>query len=238
MLLYYVRHAQSQNNALYLETGSYKGRNEDAPLSTMGKKQLPYVADFMHKELQKIQKDGDGKRRDVPVTLYCSLMERAVQTGSAIADRCGLPLFGYRDLYEVGGIYLKDEKNGEKNGLKGKDKAFFMKNYPLLHFPAGVSQDGWWNRPHEAREERFARAKRVLADIRKKHYHVDEVVILVSHAEFSNHFLKAVLGIPEESPVWFEMMNTAVTLIDFKEKSVHIPFINRHHFLPPELITG
>ena len=238
MLLYYVRHAQSSNNALYTETGSDEGRSEDAPLSDIGKRQLPYLATFMQRELEYIQADGQGGSRNVPVTLYSSLMERAVATASAIAEHCHLPLLGYTDLHEAGGIYLKNEETGERVGMPGKSKAFYAEHYPLLQYPSDVPASSWWNRGHEAREERPFRAARVYDHLRSRHTQPDEVIILVSHGEFFNHLIKRILCIPEDFPVWFEMMNAAVSLFDFQEEHLQIPFINRHHFLPETLITG
>ena len=238
MLLFYVRHAQSVNNALYDDTGSYKERDEDAPLSDTGVKQLPYLAAFMKKEIDKIQSNGQGGSRNVPVTLYCSLMERAVTTASAIAEACQLPLNGYRDLHEVGGVYLIDHETGEHRGMPGKSKAFLTEHFPLLKYPADVREDGWWNQPHEGQEERTERAKRVLEKLLHTHKQPDEVVIFVSHGEFFSHLAKQILSIPAAYPVWFELMNCSVTLFDFREEYIRIPFLNRHHFLPNEMITG
>jgi hypothetical protein len=100
---------------------------------------------------------GNGSQRNVPVTLYCSLMERTVATASAIAESCQLPLHGYRDIHEVGGVYLKNDETGERVGMPGHGKQFFTEHYPLLKYPEGVDADGWCNRSHEAREERPAR---------------------------------------------------------------------------------
>ncbi len=238
MLLFYIRHAQSVNNALYDTTGSYEKRNEDAPLSETGKKQLPYLAAFMQKEIDKVQADGQGGLRNVPVTLYCSLMERAVATASAVAAGCQLSLYGYKDLHEVGGVYLIDHASGEHIGMPGKGKAFLEEKYPLLRFPDDTREDGWWNRAFEEEKERYGRAGRVLEALFTNHNQPDEVVIFVSHAEFFNYLIKRILSIPDAFPVWFELMNCAVTLFDFREDHIRIPFLNRHHFIPNELITG
>ena len=238
MLLFYVRHAQSSNNALYDATGSLEKRNEDAPLSEIGEKQLPYLAAFMKKEIGKIQSDGQGGQRNVPVTLYCSLMERAVATASSIAESCQLPLHGYRDLHEAGGVYLIDPATGEHTGMPGKGKSFLTKHFPLLEYPADTREDGWWNQPFEEEADRIVRADRVFEDLLHTHNQPDEVVIFVSHGEFFNYLIKRVLSIPEAFPVWFELMNCAVTLFDFREDYIRIPFLNRHHFIPSELITG
>jgi 2,3-bisphosphoglycerate-dependent phosphoglycerate mutase len=237
MLFYYIRHGQSINNALYDTSGSYEKRNEDAPLSETGKKQLPYLAAFMENELKQIQSDGQGGDRNVPVTLYCSLMERGVATASAVAENCQLPLYGYTDLHEVGGVYLINHDTGEHIGMPGKSKAFLEEHYPLLQFPQDAREDGWWNRPHEAEEERHARASRVLEHLLHNHNQPDEVVIFVSHAEFFNYFIKHILSMPDSFPVWFELMNCSVTLFDFKEDHIRVPFMNRHHFIPNEMIT-
>ena len=238
MLLYYIRHGQSINNALYDSTGSYEKRNEDAPLSETGNKQLPYLAAFMKKEIMQVQSDGQGGLRSVPVTLYCSLMERGVATASAIAESCQLPLHGYTDLHEVGGVYLINHDTGEHIGMSGKSKAYLEEHYPMLQFPQDAREDGWWNRPHEAEEERHLRASRVFENLLQKHNQPDEVVIFVSHAEFFNSLIKKFLSIPDAFPVWFELMNCSVTLFDFREDHIRIPFMNRHHFIPNDLITG
>jgi 2,3-bisphosphoglycerate-dependent phosphoglycerate mutase len=238
MLLYYIRHGQSINNALYDQTGSYEKRNEDAPLSETGKKQLPYLAAYIKKELAQVQSDGQGGNRNVPVTLYCSLMERGIATASAVAESCDLPLHGYKDLHEAGGVYLIDHDSGEHIGMAGKNKAFLEEKYPLLQFPEDACVDGWWNQAYEEEEERHQRAKRVLEMLLHKHNQPDEVVIFVSHAEFFNYLMKQILSIPDAFPVWFVLMNCSVTLFDFQEDHLRIPFLNRHHFLPNELITG
>ena len=238
MLLFYVRHAQSANNALYQETGSYDGRNEDPPLSQTGEKQLPYMANYLFQQLSEVQADGQGGTRNVPVTLYCSLMQRTVATASAIAERCSLPLLGHALIHEAGGIYLKNEETGERVGLPGKSKEYFAEHFPLLQYPQDVPADGWWNKPHEAREARPERANRVLEDLLMKHSNPDEVVILVSHAEFFNYLARSILEIPIDSTAWFEVMNCSISLFDFKDGNILIPYINRHHFLPAELITG
>lgn len=237
MLLFYVRHAQSVNNALYLETGSNDGRNEDPPLSQTGLKQLPYMANYLFQQLKEVQADEQGGMRNVPVTLYCSLMQRTVATASAIAERCHLPLLGHAHIHEAGGIYLKNEETGERIGLPGKSKEYFAEHYPLLQYPEDVPADGWWNRPHEEREERPGRANRVLEDLLAKHNDPDEVVILVSHAGFFNYLARSILEMPAGSNAWFEVMNCSVSLFDFTEEHILIPYINCHHFLPAELIT-
>jgi hypothetical protein len=42
--------------------------------------------------------------------VYCSLMERAVATGHRVAEALDLPLLGWIDIHETGGMFLYDEE--------------------------------------------------------------------------------------------------------------------------------
>jgi 2,3-bisphosphoglycerate-dependent phosphoglycerate mutase len=77
MQLYYIRHAQSENNALWEATGSDEGRSSDPELTEIGKQQITCLAQFL--------KTGDpvlgNRRMDAQnlagfglTHLYCSLM--------------------------------------------------------------------------------------------------------------------------------------------------------------------
>jgi 2,3-bisphosphoglycerate-dependent phosphoglycerate mutase len=94
--------------------------------------------------------------------LYSSLMERSVMTGTAISKAIDVPLEGWLDLHETGGIYLWDEEKEERVGLPGKTPSFFKTRYPEFMLPEEVPHDGWWNRPFELDEEQIPRARRVL----------------------------------------------------------------------------
>ncbi len=241
MQLYFIRHGESENNARWTRTGSSVGRSEDAELTDKGRQQAQIVAQHL------VKKD------DLDIThLYCSLMVRAVATGTAIAEALDVPLVAWTDLHEGGGVYLKDEASGERIGQPGKPRTYFERHYPGLILPNSLGDDGWWNRPFEAHEIRPARARRVLDELLARHGGTNDSVILVSHGGFYNQFLGALLGFTPRERVWFAMHNTAITRIDFRREEeenadaerptgprdlVRIIYTNRVDFLPEDLVT-
>jgi broad specificity phosphatase PhoE len=164
-------------------------------------------------------------------------MVRAVATGTHIAEALNLPLVAWKDLHETGGIFLEDPDTKERVGLAGKPRSYFAERYPALIVPADLSAEGWWNRPFEEREERPARAQRVVGELMARHGGTGDRVAFVSHGGFHNYLLRAILGLAPQAEQWFTMNNTAITRIDFEENATRIVYTNRSDFLPDQLIT-
>lgn len=240
MQLYFIRHAQSENNALWDRTGSSKGRSTDPLLTETGYQQASLLADFLQQTQEFSRINGRDPRLLPfyrPTHLYCSLMARSVTTGVIVAERLGLPLIGWKDLHESGGIYQEEDETGELLGLPGRTRSQFEEQYPTLVLPPEVTEAGWWNRPFEAREERTPRGRRVLSDLLKCHGGTDDQVAIISHGGFYNHFLTAVFGLPEQIGVWFYLNNVSITRIDFTDTEVSAVFHNRTDALPDHLLT-
>lgn len=242
MEFYFIRHGQSENNLLWAQTGSSEGRSDDPGLTEIGRRQAQAVARFLN---------GSGTGGAPPSAewdpqnaagfrishLYCSLMLRAVLTGDVIARELGLPLLGWPDIHESGGIYQKDEASGERVGLPGKNRSFFEAHFPNLSLPENLGAGGWWNRPFEAHEDRPFRAQRALEDLLKRHGGTDHRVAVVSHGGFYNWLLRAILKLPPESDHWFTLNNAAITRINFNDGAVELAYMNRADHLFPDLIT-
>ena len=111
MQLYYIRHCQSENNALWDLTGGEFERNPDPELTEVGRQQAVHLANFL-------TQSGHGKPIDQWDTqnregfglthIYTSLMVRAVATGLVVSKALGIPLNAFPDIHESGGIYLDD----------------------------------------------------------------------------------------------------------------------------------
>lgn len=238
MQFYFIRHAQSNNNALYQATQSDIGRTEDPDLTELGLRQADCLADYL------CSGPAGGGQVYPPDTvggfgithLYSSLMLRSVKTGSIVAQKLGLPLVGWIDLHEEGGIYLDDE-NGNPIGRPGKNDVYFARHYPRLLVPSCVGGDGWWNRPFESSEERPLRAQRVVKELLEKHGNTEHRVAVISHGGFYNHFLRALANISSDSKAWFSIFNTGITRIDFHDHTADIIYTNRMDFLPKSFIT-
>ena len=239
MQLYFIRHAQSLNNARWEQTGSNIDRHMDPELTETGGRQAEILAQFLNQEfLDPIASSEDFQNRSgFHLThVYTSLMERAVCTGTTIAEVLGLPLVAWVDLHESGGLYQENEGTGELEGQPGPNRTYFEQHHPNLVYPLGLGEAGWWSKPFEENEERPARARRVLAELITRHGSSEDRVAFVSHGGFYNYFLMAILGLSGKDGFWFLMHNTAISRFDFVDDRVIVVYQNRVDFLPQELI--
>ena len=254
MQLYFIRHAQSYNNALWDATGVDKDRRCDPELTEVGQRQAETLAQFISRHSAPPPHHADPSRTLTPgkaptfgrdpqnlagfglTHLYTSLMQRAVATGAVLAEALDLPLIAWLDLHEGGGLYLNDEVTGEPASQPGPGRSFFQANYPSLLLPDWLDDQGWWQRPYEVREERPLRARRVLDELLARHGNTKDRVAFISHGGFYNHFLAALLNLPSHDGLWFSLNNTAITRIDFTEE-LRVVYQNRLDFIPAELVT-
>lgn len=239
MQLYFIRHAQSQNNLLWDMTGSNRGRSDDPELSEIGCEQARLLAQFLNRQDPAFvprRRDYNDRAGFGLTHLYTSLMLRAVQTASLVADALDMPLLALEDLCETGGIYLEDQESGKRVGRPGKARAFFERSYPRLVLPEGCSDNGWWNRPFEEFDQVMPRARRFWHDLLQRHGQTSDHVALFSHGDFYNCLLRVIFQL-ERSNMWLDLNNAAITRIDLLEDNVHLVYANRVDFLPNELIT-
>jgi len=240
MQVYFIRHAQSSNNALWVNTGSSLGRSEDPELTDLGWKQARAAAEFISSTSGgAVQDPADIQNLNgLGIThLYSSLMTRALSTAHCIAEKIGLPVRGWVDLHECGGIYLDDEISGERVGLDGKTAEALAERFPLLQLPEGLPENGWWSRPYENRERWYGRARRVYEQLLRLHGDGDDRVALVSHGCFFRYFLCAVFGLDASDGLWFEVNNAAISRLEITPDSRRIFYLNRVDFLPREMIS-
>lgn len=246
MQLYFIRHAQSENNLLWKRTGSSEGRSEDPELTTVGRRQAHLLAQYLRgpDPLSVAEGRDPLNVRGFGLThLYTSLMVRSVATGTIVARELGLPLVAWEDAHERGGIYRRDEGSDERIGLPGHNRTYFEEHYPDLVLPESLEEAGWWNRPYEEPDQSLARARRFLQELVDRHGHTEDRVAVISHGGFYNHVLAVLLQLPEPDRVWFALNNAAITRIDFRDQNpwgverTAILYTNRVDHLPKELIT-
>jgi len=241
MRIFFVRHGQSENNALWARTQSHYGRVPDPSLTDLGKRQMAYTAQFLDYCLT-----GDNGSSSDPaccamesgvVYLFCSLMERSIQSGLVIAERLNLPLVADVDIHETGGIFSYDPETEESVGLSGNTPAYLQTRYSELVLPKNLNPNGWWDKPFEKREDATLRAKRLIATLKERHGDSGDTVILVCHGGFYNHFMWEVLGIQSPERAWFDLFNGAITLINLDGENSNVIYCNRYSFMPNELVT-
>jgi len=240
MKLLFVRHGQSENNAIWADRQSREGRIADPSITEIGMQQMVYTAQFIDSYLfSELTENASGADRPTfdRVYLFCSLMERSIQSAEIIAQRLKLPLLGHLDIHENGGLYEHDPVTDEPIGISGMSKKEFKKKYPKLVLPEGMNVSGWWNRAYETREIREVRASRLIAELKNNYTAGNNCLIFVSHGGFYNTFLQCLLGI-NAADIWFELYNGAVTLIELTgEGGVNLIYNNRFDFLPAGLLT-
>jgi len=254
MQLYFIRHGQSANNALWSANGSGEGRSDDPGLTEVGRRQAAHAADFLacgrgkHRmEGSEAGDDGDGSSaKDVYGTnfhgfhlthLYSSLMLRAVETGSIIAERIGLPLLGWIDIHECGGVYLDVPESGGRVGRPGGTRSRLEEAFPALVVPGSASEHGWWNRPFEEEADRTWRVTRVAEELLVRHAHTADRVGIITHGEFYSRLLGHLLGVRSDVLLWFTLNNTGMTRVDITPEYVNVVYQNRIEFLPEDLVT-
>ncbi len=238
MQLYFIRHAQSANNRLYDETGTWNGRDSDPELTELGHEQAKRLAEHV------ACANGETARRDYVnrggfgfTHLYSSLMVRALTTASYLSAALNLPLVVWEDLHEVGGIFVIDEETGEHIGQPGKPRSELAARFPQAQLPETLGEDGWWNRSHEAADQQARRARRFVYDLIERHGGADVRVAVVSHGGFYNFVLAELLGIQADNGFWFSINNTGITRFNFDPEGIGLAYANRLEHLPTELIT-
>lgn len=254
MHLYIIRHAQSTNNEIYARTNGSEGRLADPPLTELGHRQAQLLARFLTEPPRVIDATklvweyaARHDRRGFDLThLYCSLMIRAVQTGSYIAEATGLPLVAWPEVHERGGLHIIDEVTGKDIGQPGPNRAQFNQEYPHLVLPETLGEKGWWDRPPETIEESYPRAHQVWTQLMERHGGTDDRVAIVTHGGFFQSLIGVLLsdGDPPQVPglsatgVWFGISNTSINRFRITDKRVDLYYLNNVEFLPDEFVTG
>lgn len=207
MKLLIIRHGESTNNLLHATTGSYLGRAADPRLTERGEQQCLALGRAMTRG-----------RQPAPQVLYSSLMWRAVQTASFIAEALDLPILGHLDAYECGGPYSGTPQQPAPH--PGAAASELRSISDRLQLPAGADETGWYRGHGEDDPARAARGARVIDELRRVHGGQEVMVGLVCHEWISQHLVRAALGWPALGGVaepWLSLNNTGTTLIDFEQ---------------------
>jgi 2,3-bisphosphoglycerate-dependent phosphoglycerate mutase len=246
MHFYFIRHGQSENNHLWAQSNSYDDRVADPALTAVGERQAELLARLLAAP-GIADASRDATVQDVEgfhiTHVYCSLMDRAVATGHKVAEALDLPLLGWIDIHETGGMFLYDEETDTHTPQPGHSRSYLLAHYPRLVLPDEATEAGWWNRPFEVKDARPPRARRVREALLARHGGSDDGVAFVSHGGFFNYLLRAFLGLsdlePEDAPnrLWFSANNASITHIAFDGERRAVMYMNRVDFLPRDLIT-
>src|SRR5690606_40795783 len=85
---------------LWAQTGTSAGRHHDPELTELGHTQAKRLAEAV----------ADGVLPWRITHVHTSLMTRAVQTATPLADVLDLPLLGHMEAHEIGGVFIEDDE--------------------------------------------------------------------------------------------------------------------------------
>lgn len=239
MELFFIRHAQSENNALAARNAVNEVRTHDPELTALGQQQAARLAEFLaqqHPEAHTAPYDPQNRRGITLTHLYASLMVRAVNTGTAVAQRLGLPLTAWVDWHEEGGLFL-EESPGHFVGRPGNGRNYFEKRYPGFKLPETLTDAGWWTQSLEPHEDRPRRARRALAALLERHGGTDDHVGIVSHGGFYTHLVAALMDVQPPYKLAHLLNNASISRIVLTPSGSYVVYQNRCEYLPTELIT-
>lgn len=239
MELFIIRHAQSYNNALADE----RQRVVDPPLTDLGLRQAELVAHYLVNGFDHETKAIEGQPADAPLSgmrisrLYCSAMQRALQTAQAIGKALGLPPHIWVDLHEEGGMWLDHGAPEGIRGYPGMTLTEIAGRFPDCILPENITEQGWWRHGREEWNPFLERAARVAAAL-KQQATSNERVAIVSHGGFSAYLLRALVGAPIDANVFFHHDNTGITRVRFRaDGRLSIRYQNRVTHLPDDMVT-
>ncbi|MFQ6042762.1 MAG: histidine phosphatase family protein [Candidatus Poribacteria bacterium] len=207
MQLYLVRHGQSQNNV-----GNTSAHN--VPLTALGHEQVRRAADALA-----------GKEFEA---LYCSPLDRALQTAAILHSRLNLTPYVHPDFSEVDFCW------GEPNAAVEQ----LQSSYPFAVMDASISNNGWAPADSETEDEAYERAGKVVRFLSARHPAEKARVLVVSHGRFGSILIGYLLGGARPcGHSRYAQNNGGVSLIEIAKGKIQLRFLNVTAHLPGELLT-
>ncbi len=239
--LFFIRHGQSTNNVLMdqdRENYLYN-REVDPDLTEKGFEQAALAAEYLNRPYQNNGFDPQNRDGFGLTHLYCSLMIRAVKTGTAISKETGLPLVAMPEVHETGGMFYAERGEEEPKliGQPGPGKSYFKREFPDLILPENLSEQGWWNREKEPREEYLDRAQSVIDRLIRDHAGKNHKVGVVMHGGIFARMLTVLFQI-QTPKYWFLMNNCGISRVEISDDGrPMLIYMNKVDFLPDHLVT-
>lgn len=237
MKITFIRHAESHNNYIYFLY--HNGREHyviDPPLSELGEQQAAALADFL----------ADNKAEFNFDHILVSPQQRTLQTTQAFA-----PLYPdahksvWLQLVEGGGCreVIQIDPKVVRTG-PGLGRSEMQRRFPGITLPAEVTEDGWYfSEDEEPYIDRIYRGYAVVEHLVEAYGRSEAHIALVSHGEFYDHFVCAILQRTRQADLRLLIENTAISQFRYTPNEAmpyrpgwwRIEFLNRHEWLTGEL---
>lgn len=222
MLLYLIRHAESQNNA----KPAYN-RVEDPALTAVGRLQAQYLAQWTQ-----------GLEIDMLIT---SPVLRALQTARSIHESTGQHVHVWDNVFEQGGVFRGfglDANQGGAGMTRRQVHQHAARDASLCTLDRSIGETGWWGRPRETKMEAWHRAnmvaKRLVACVNKQ----AKTLVVVTHADFKRKLLLTLLPEYLGTNQINRLSNTGVTKLEWDPSGWRLDYLDEVTHLPARLVTG
>ncbi|OII73352.1 phosphoglycerate mutase domain-containing protein [Cryptosporidium ubiquitum] len=247
---FFIRHAESANNATNNNDSTDSGekyndeRVPDPSLTELGYIQAEKTGLYLASKSVKVWKQEREDQKSMSLenpnfkAIYCSPMQRSLETADKIQKILGVPVFVNPDLCEVGGVFRgKRHTNSpreSKEVCSGKKRSVIMKEFPNFQLDERITEQGWWGKPQETFKEASERAKKVAEllweisyeDLKKTGTEYQgNTNILISHGLFQDMLMKRLFmqrnPVPtlEESAI-FPCENCAISQIALYDHTI------------------
>lgn len=239
---FFIRHAESANNATSNNDSTDSGerygeeRVPDPKLTELGRRQAEKTGKYLASESLKVWRQKEDQKLMGLVgpefkAIYCSPMQRSLETASEIQKVLNIPVFVNPDLCEVGGVFqgkrYVHSPEDSKEICSGKKRSKIREEFPTFELDERITEQGWWGKPQETFKEAAERAQKVAEllweisyeELKKSGtgYQV-KTNILISHGLFQDMLMKKLfmqrnpLPTLEESAI-FPCENCAISQI-------------------------
>jgi len=228
--VFLIRHAESTNNIR-------KNDNErvaDPELTQRGLLQRDHLASFIQegRHLTNAERKTGGVVLD---QLYCSAMQRALQTTLPVGQAIGLKPEVWLDIHEVGGLYELNPVDGKKVGCSGLNREEVNHDFPEYLLPATLTNQGWWNKEAEDMTATHSRVKQVLQQLTDRSAENFRIG-LVTHGAFMSIFFSLLFKLLPSKKMMFQHYNSGISRISFEKKDrIIIQYLNSFEYLPENL---
>lgn len=215
--VFFVRHAQSENNALHETCQSreeyMRRRSADPTLSSVGAAQAKALVGKLSREI------SPGSK----VSVWTSPLTRTLLTIEPTARAFGLNPIVDVELFETYGSF--EEVDGVNVVKPGKTRDAIAAEFPGYDV-SRVNQDGWYaGHDFETLEECESRAARLIVRLRNEALRLQDApsdecnqhaVVIVSHGNFLSEVMKGLLHSPDD--VGYSCGNASVSKVTVMTK--------------------